>query len=388
MGYLKSQNNLSDLGNGSEAYQQLGGDHSAKLQGWFAALAARGSARANVVILGDSVTAGQGASSFAGCYAQLLAPELRSRFPTNGSAAGGRGFLPPVLPPTNPTTFTPAYVALTGATVAQLAAGSLYGYGPNLETWDISIQSGVTLTYSLVGDSADIMWVGATGNGTFSYQVDAGAVTNVSTSVPFTGAQTLTRVSLGTAGAHTLTIRYVSGTLVYITGVIEYNTDSASGIQVHDCGFSGSTTAFWTIGGGAAEMAAAVPALAPGLVIIELGLNDPASGITASAAAANVTTIISQVRAALTTPPPFLILADYNAAQDGPTTPAQWAAYVQAYYGVAAADPMVDILDLTLRMPSTGAANTWGLYNADGIHPNNHGHQMMADALAAYLSPA
>jgi phospholipase/lecithinase/hemolysin len=57
-------------------------------------------------------------------------------------------------------------------------------------------------------------------------------------------------------------------------------------------------------------------------------------------------------------------------------------------YGIAAADSQVDILDLTIRMPGTGAAETWGLYAGDGIHPVDSGHQMIADYLAAFLSPA
>lgn len=366
-------------------YQQLGGAHSSKLQGWFAALAARAGARANVVLLGDSIAAGQGATAFPSCYAQLLPVLLNARFPTTGLAAHGRGFLPPIIPPSNPTSFVPPYV--TVASQANLIAGSLYGFGPNLETWDISHTAANTLTYSLVGDSADILWAGAPGNGTFSWKVDAGGTTNISTSTAFNPAA-VTHISLGSAGAHTLTITNVSGGPTYVTGVIEYNGDFAAGIQVHDCGFSGSTTGFWTPAGGNTSGAASLPALSPSLIVIELGVNDKASGITAAQAAANITTVIAATRAALTVPPPFLLLAAYNAAQDGPTTPAQWAAYVQAMYGVASADSQVDMLDLTLRMPSTSAANTWNLYNADGIHPVNSGHQMIADALCQFLSPA
>jgi len=375
-----------------QALQALGGGHSFKLQGWLAALAGRAAARANVVILGDSITAGQGATAFANCYAQLLPVLLNARFPTTGLAAHGRGFLPPVLPPSNPTTFSPPYIALSGAGAANFHLGTdsggaaLFGFGPNLETYDLSANGGTTLTYSLTGDSADILWAGSTGNGTFSWKVDAGTATNVSTNVAFNVAAS-THISLGSAGAHTLTLTNVSGGPTFITGVVEYAGDFARGIQVHDCGFSGSTTGFWTGPGGNSDGAASLPALSPSLIIIALGVNDNASGISAATSAANITSMISDIRAALSPAPPILLLAMYNAASDGPTTPAQWAAYVQAMYGIAAADSAVDILDLTLRMPSTGAANTWSLYAGDGIHPVNRGHQMIADALCQYLSP-
>jgi lysophospholipase L1-like esterase len=368
-----------------QAWQQLGGGHGSKLQGWFAALANRAGARANVVILGDSITAGQGATAFPNCYAQLLPVALNARFPTPGLATHGRGFLPPVIPPSNPTTFTPPYV--TVANPANLIAGSLFGFGPNLETWDISHTAANTLTYSLTGDSADILWAGSSGNGTFSWKVDAGATTNVSTNIAFTPAA-VTHVSLGSAGAHTLTITNVSGGPTYITGVIEYNGDFAKGIQVHDCGFSGSTTGFWTTGGGNTSGSASLPTLSPSLVVIALGVNDNASSISAATSAANITSLIADIRTNFSPHPPILILAMYNAASDGPTTPAQWAAYVQAMYGVAAADSQVDVLDMTLRMPSTSAAVTWSLYAGDGIHPVNSGHQMIADAVCQFLSPA
>jgi lysophospholipase L1-like esterase len=366
-------------------YQAAGGAHSTKLQGWFAALANRAGARANVVILGDSITAGQGATAFPNCYAQLLPVALNARFPTPGLSTHGRGFLPPIIPPSNPTSFTPPYVTVANPT--NLIAGSLFGFGPNLETWDISHTAANTLTYSLVGDSADILWAGSSGNGSFSWKVDAGSATTVSTNTAFNPAAS-THISLGTAGAHTLVITNVSGGPTYITGVVEYNGDFAKGIQVHDCGFSGSSTGFWTGPGGNTDGALSLPTLSPSLIIIALGVNDNGDGINAATSAANITSMISDIRAALSPDPPILLLAMYNAASDGPTTPAQWAAYVQAMYGIAAADSQVDILDLTLRMPSTSAAVTYGLYAGDGIHPVNSGHQMIADAVAQFLSPA
>jgi lysophospholipase L1-like esterase len=366
-------------------FQQLGGAHWSKLQGWFAALGSRQTAKANIVVMGDSITAGQGATTFAGCYQQLLAGQLRTRFPTPGLSGGGRGFLPPIIPPSNPTTFTYTTIA-SPANQAGLIAGSLFGFGPNLETWDISTSGGNTLTYHLVGDSADILWAGNPGNGTFGWAVDAGGVTSVSTNVALSFNST--HISLGAPGAHTLTITNVSGTPTFITGVIENNGDAATGIQVHNCGFSGATSAFWTAAGGAAQLGPALVPLSPGLIVIELGVNDPANSISATTTQANLKSVIASIRASLSPAPPVLLLAAYNAASDGPTTAAQWQAYVNGMIAVAAGDPAVDVLDLSIRMPGTAAANTWSLYNVDGIHPNNRGHQVIADVLTEFLSPA
>lgn len=366
-----------------QAYQQGGGGHSQKLQGWFAALANRGAAPASIAVLGDSVTCGQGASSFALSYPQLLAAQLRTRM--TGSATGGRGFLPPIIPPSNPTSFAPAYVALTGPGAASLHNAGLFGFGPNLETWDISANGATTVTYTLTGDAADILWAGSPGNGTIGWAVTGGGSGTIVTNVAFTtGGKT--RISLGTAGAHTLTITNSAGGPTYFTGIIEYNGDSASGVQVHGCGYSGSSTAFWTP---LASLGQAVAALSPGLVVLELGLNDNAAAITPAAYGSNLAAVIAEVRAALTAPAaPFLLLEAYNAASDGPTSAGLWAQYVNAAYSVAASDAFTDVLDLTYyRMPSTAAAVTWGLYNVDGIHPANPGHQMIADTMTRYLLP-
>ncbi len=372
-------------------YQGIGGSHSYKLMPWLAALAGRETTRANVVILGDSITAGQGATSFATTYQQLVTQELRYKFPTSGATTGGRGFLPPVIPPGNPSTFTLPYITITGATLAQLQAGSLYGYGPNLETWNMNVGTGAVFSYSLVGDSADIIWASNPGNGTFSYQVDSGGVTNVSTNTTF-ATNNVTHVSLGSAGAHTLKISYVSGGATYVTGVIEYNGDYTTGIQTHNCGFSGATTGYWTVANSTNLWPSSLTPMNPGLIVIALGTNDFSNSIVPSVTASNILDIVGNIRTNFTglslTPPPILLTAMYTAANDGPITPSQWQQYVNALYGVAAADSAIDILDLSMRMPSTGATNTYNLYAGDGIHPINAGHRMIADIFGNYLGPA
>ena len=63
--------------------------------------------------------------------------------------------------------------------------------------------SGQSITFSLNGDAADIMWTPAGFGGTFSSAVDGGAATNVSTNRTGTVDGKLTHVSriVGTAHA-------------------------------------------------------------------------------------------------------------------------------------------------------------------------------------------
>lgn len=362
-------------------YQVLGGGHSAKLQGWFGSLADRQFACTSIAVIGTSITMGEGASAFSNTWCQRLAALLRTRF---GVSGGGRGWLNPE--PHELTTWVPPYVTVSGS------PASHNGFSPELLAWDFTT-AGQQWVYSLNGDSADIMWVGNTGDGTFSYQVDSGSVTDVSTSVTFSDGQ-ITHVSLGAAGSHTLTISYVSGNPVYLDGVREYNGDYTAGIQVSQCGFGGAITSDWA-GTTSDPFAtpAAVAALNPGLVIIELGVNDNANGISPSQTQANLATLIAGLRSAPVYanppyPPPYLLLADYNAYGNSGMSNALWAEYVDAMYAVAAGDPEVDVLDLSLRMPSTAAVNTWGLYAGDKLHPSNNGHQMIADAVCDFLCPA
>jgi lysophospholipase L1-like esterase len=366
----------------NQTWQQSAGGHSYKLQGWFAALAARNVARANVAIIGDSISAGLGASTFARTYPQQLAVMLNARFPTPGLTAHGRGFLAPA-----PLGVTP-WAASSYVTVSPAGLAGIGGYGPGMLTCNI-VTGPYTLAYALTGDSADIMWVGSPGFGTGEWKVDAGGFTTFSTSTGGFSDGNITHVSLGAAGAHTLTIATSSaGGGIFIDGVVEYDTDYASGIQVHTGGLSGSKSGDWLTTGSNISQAFATAALQPGLLVIELGVNDAAAAITPAKFASNLTSLIALQRTAYTTAPPVLLLMVYNAYYDGSVTAAAWATYVQAAYGVAAADAAVDVLDLTLRMPPTNAANTWSLYYSDGVHPGDRGHQMIADALCEFLSPA
>ena len=303
---------------------------------------------------------------------------LRARFPTAGLATGGgRGFLQPKFPLVGG--WSAPYITITGSPPL------VGGYGPALNTYDV--KSPAVMTWTLSGDYADIMWLASTGDGSFSYAVDGGSTVTVATGGSNADGQ-LTRVALGASGPHALVVQGTSATDTYVSGVIEYDGDTSSGIQVHGCALAGSKTTDWTAAGGMHSQPQAAAALSPGLIIIELGLNDAADQPTIPVFTADLQATIAQQRAAYATPPPVLLLATYSAFNDGNVSPATWQTFVAAMYAIAAADSEIDVLDLSLRMPNTIASNTWGLYASDGIHPSDNGHAMIADALCSFLSPA
>lgn len=340
------------------------------LRPWYAAIANRDNARANVVLLGDSITAGQGASTYANGYSRRLAKILRQRL---GLPIGGTGFVPA------------GNAGVTGYTWPASPSTSIpsntdYGLSRNILNFQ---NAGDSVTFTVTGDSADIITLG--NFGTISWKVDGGAATNISGG-PGSPTPYLTHISLGSAGQHTVTVTSVSAGGGFIDGLIVYNGDYASGVTVHDAGHYGWATVQWSGGStGSGNWPASVAAMNPGVVGICLGTNDIGFPLTAAQFQTNLTSVIADIRAALTAPlPPFVLVALPAPAAYASGT---WQPFIDAMNNVAAADSSVLVADLSLRLPG-GAVDTLGLHAADGLHFTNKGHAVIADALASFLLPA
>jgi lysophospholipase L1-like esterase len=369
-----------------QGQQQLLTRRSSALQAWYAGLANRHFARANVVCLGDSITEGQGATAADYRWLARLRDQLRAKFPTLGLTGGGRG----LLGPQSSGEFSFPWPATPSG-----AVGSGNTLGPKASFVQFS-GAAQTLSYTLSGDSADIMWTQVGFGGTFSWSVDGGGATSVSTNGASTLGGRLTHISLGSAGAHTLLLSRVSGTSD-IEGVTEFNGDYASGIQVHDAGHYGWQTNNWTsVVASANDVSASIAALAPRLVIIALGVNDQFSGVAPATYQANLTAIIAGLRGAQTAPYPSIVLCMYPPRQGQSGYAFPWSQYIAAAYNVAAADTagvggtsLVTIMDFTLGPRALGAdTDIYGIWQpGDTVHPSNLGHSMLADAIAAFISP-
>jgi lysophospholipase L1-like esterase len=375
---------LSPLGE-----QELATQRAQALTPWFAGLSDRDYARCNVVCLGDSITEGQGAvgppfTGFEDRWLARLRDMLRSRYPTAGLTGGGRGFIGAA--DTGETSFPwPAVLAGTPPTVAQGPKGT----GIQLNA------AGQSITYNLTGDSADIMWVQVPFGGTFSYAIGGGSAVNVSTNGALADGK-VTHVSLGAAGPHVLTLRWVSGNLD-IDGVTEYNGDYSAGIQVHDAGHYGWATGTWqtATASGSAGAAGAIAALAPSLLIIMLGVNDQFSGVSPTTLQSNLQAIIASLKAVLPSPCSAFALCMLPPRVNQSSYAFPWSQYVTAAWNVAAADTsgpsgtsIVTVMDFTLgnRMPGADT-DVYGFWHAgDLVHPSDRGDQMIADALAQFLS--
>ena len=366
--------------------QQLLTQRGQALQPWFSALANRHYARANVVCVGDSITEGQGATNANYRWLARLRDVLRARLPTLDLTGGGRGFL---------GAQSSGQVSFTWPAVhsGSLGLGTTLGPKSSFAQFNAAAQ---TITYSLTGDSADIMWTQIPFGGTFSWAVDGGSATNVSTNGGSVLSGRVTHISLGAAGAHTLLLSRVSGTM-NMEGVIEFNGDYAKGIQVHDAGHYGWQASNWNAQlASTTGAAAAIAALSPKLIIIALGVNEQFSGVSPATFQTNIQTMISHLRAAQSSPYPSIVLCMYPPRVNQGSYSYAWADYVTAAWNVAAADTggvgstsLVTVLDFTLGPRMLGAdSNVYGIWQSgDEVHPSNLGHSMLADVVASFITP-
>lgn len=368
-----------------------GGPVMPALTPWYAALGNRQTTPANIICLGDSITEGQGATvsldtGFENRWLARLRDMLRSRFPTPGMTnptGGGRGYIN--VAGTGEGSFTWP-TTINGSPPA-------ISTGPKASGLQLNT-TGQSVVYSLNGDSCDIMWQQVAFGGTFSYQVDGNAAVNVSTNGGSTLDGKITHVSLGAAGAHTLTLAWVSGN-ANVDGVAEYNGDFSAGIHVHDAGHFGWQTSSWlsplTAAGGPSF---AIAALSPAVVVITLGVNDQFSNVAPATYQANLQSIISDIKVRLTAPFPSFVLLMMPPRQGQGTYTYAWSQYISAANAVAAADSsgiagasVVSVCDASQRMPGADA-DVYGFWHAgDLVHPSNKGHDYIADFLTTFLSP-
>lgn len=140
---------------------------------------------------------------------------------------------------------------------------------------------------------------------------------------------------------------------------------SRVGVSIHNAGRSGDTTS-----SALSRLQTDVLSRQPEIVIVLLGGNDLLRGVPLSQRVANITSIVTQIRATGAT----VILVGLG---NGPIDP-----YNGALPGIAAQTGSVHvpgILEGIFGVPSL---------MADTIHPNNAGHQIMADRLEPSLRAA
>lgn len=356
---------------------------SLSLRNWFAALANRKYAPANVAVVGGSSSEGVGATAFGRHYFDQLRDRIRAQFPVTG-VTGGQNYYPAWGSPN--TGATPAY-AWPVVQAGSPSNSNTTGFG--LKSTALA-SAGQTLTLTFTGTRVDV-WVGQYGgSGTISVQVDGGTATQY----PTTGTnlnQIITNASL-TPGSHTAVVAYVSGSPVYVRGFVTFNGDETSGIRFYNGAQASKAFADFDNAGNAPKWLGGITTIQPHLVILQ-SWNDYLQNVTAATAKTTLQSVISRIRGACSTNPSFVIQSGPRV--DSGTYTDSWENYQAMFAQIAAADTGgpggtsgVALFDASLRWASPVTDNTLGIYNTDLLHLTDLGHSMWADALARFISPA
>lgn len=325
----------------------------------------------DILTITDSIGEGAGVTgTIENRWVSQLRDHLRTR---NGITSSGRGYVPcqyALTPPDGQPW------ALAGG--AAVSSNDYYGLGRRVS---VLTGSGQTATLTVTGStSIQLVAVGGTGFGTFSWKVDTGSTTNVNCAgLGYTSPTEFTvDVPLPDQSTHTVTVTWVSG-LVWLCGAMLYRLDEVNGLRLWEGGHTGAASSYFT--DPSYGWWTSVTRIAPALVIIDLGVNDWSTAPVADTSA-NLGTIIDNCRAKITNPPSILLIANYARKTIGGEI-GTWADRVDAMRSVAD-DKAVAFLDLNRRMGSA-ATNTLGMFNADQIHPSNSGSQVIAGAVLDYL---
>ena len=339
------------------------------------ARAAAGSGYARIVCVGDSITAGKGATNrYTGSFPSVL----RSVLSAQGATGGGTGWCFPFanLGTTNDSRWT--YTNFGPYTSGdQTTMNFVSSTTANATLSFTSDQSGTVVDIAYLNNS-----------GAFTYSIDGGAAVTVTP----TGTQTIQKVTIsGLSNAtHTVLITASTASFTAISAIQVRN--STSGLLVSNPAVAASKTTPWTTGGSlpwyVSGKFARLVEPSPDLVIIEpMVVNDAqtSGGLVAPATSqSNLVDIITQFKGLSGAPEILLVMPPTpNPAN---ITTATWTPYVQAVYAAAdsAGVPLIDVAD---RWGSYSTANGLGLM-FDTYHPSDAGYQDTARAIAALVMPA
>jgi lysophospholipase L1-like esterase len=311
----------------------------------------------SLTTIGDSTTAGAGATAQTSWPIQLL--DLLG-LPVRGTGAvfGSQGITDSRWASTGTVTGAGAY--------AQLSAAATKTFTSDRPGTDVDVRfyrnSGA---FDLLIDTA-IIATGVTVTGG-TYNTSTGRVTPDGSLSG--GKVTVTGL---TSAVHTVKITSVATT--YLITVNVYSSGSG-GVLIANMGVSGTKVADWLSTAFASfyQQATLEPADA---FILTLDVNDSSGGTAVATYKTNLQTIATNLKAIA----PVILVAGINASG---TSSATHQPYVSAMYDIA------DTLDLPLfdlfhRWGNYLNANTLGL-TADTVHPNAKGYADWAQALVAVL---
>jgi hypothetical protein len=333
--------------------------------------------RADIPVIGDSVTEGMGASTFAARWANQASIATRT---ANGVTSGGLGFVG--IASTGEDSYTWPFTS-TGSPTS-IIVGPVLGaqYRTSAGNWTWTAPTGTTSIKIMYAD------LGSPYTGVFSYKIGSATAVNVTVSAG-AGDGRLTADLAITAGT-VLTIAWVSGTII-IEGLVHFNGDESAGVTWHACGHFGWQAGESTDSNGwnqtnSVDWRPSIAALVPGAgaLGIMLGGND-GQQYSSSQFQTNLQTLITYLRGNATLAAlPLIILIE---GQANTTFVSAWSAYPAAMRAIAAANNNTQCIDFNYRFPPVATGLTVGgnaLYY-DAYHPTSMGHAYAGRIAAAAI---
>jgi lysophospholipase L1-like esterase len=245
----------------------------------------------------------------------------------------------------------------------------LYGFGCSNGAKQ-SIAANDTATLSFNGNGIGIVFVKASGAGSFDVLIDDVINTTIDCNAPYsTAKQEITGLS---AGTHILKIVAKTSASIYIVGA--YEIKGSKGVRVNMVGKGGATTVQASITSEVLD--AEINVWNPPLTIVAIGANDFGDGIALDTYKTNLQTIISRAKN-------FgdCMLVSTGICIDALSSIAPQSEYVNTMYQLAQQNNCC-FVDIYNRWSGDAnyVKNTLGLFD-DNIHPNKKGHQDIANAI-------
>jgi lysophospholipase L1-like esterase len=330
----------------------------------------RETAAVPVLVVGDSVTEGWGSTALDDPWPRRLQDLLRTRWPTSTQDPDG----------------SDGYLASYYASESMpdpVVTGSPqemwnHGFGWRALRFDAADES---VTFQVEGTTAEVWHVRhPTPDAAIAVSVDGGPATILSQEGPT--SDTVDVVPLGDPGPHTIEVAHHAGAQSAVGGVRAFDGDQHSGLHVVDGGHSGIWSEFLSNTTLQQTLVRQVELLDPGLVVINLGINDMGFGRDPAAYRTDLAAGIAALRA-IDADLPILLVGAW--AHAGSTFAHPWEDYVAAAESLAT-ELGLPFLDMSVRWPQAGTpeANALGWYR-DVVHLSSAGNAELADVLEQQL---
>lgn len=348
---------------------------------WQDAVASIGTRRANVFVLGDSISEGAWARTYFEGWTHAAQRYLQENL--TGSV-GGVGHIPairgfdgagnPGFPESNGDQWV-----FSNENAIDRSGSNLYGFGRR----SITLQPGDTASITFLGDRFQVMFTERPGTGRMEVSVDGGAPQQVSTAGESEKSGSLYTSSLLARSEHTVTVTAVSDSVVLDGGAF-FDGDFNAGLTVWDGSHAGFGTVHFDGHNTSATLwSGGLSQVKPDAVVIALGTNDAnaaiVGGYTPAVFGERIRDIIDLAVSQSGNNPSVFVLLQPQPGYSPHANAAEWWADHMAAASSAAVARGAGIIDLRGVVPSGhNASGVLSPYYHNSNHPNTKGMRLYA----------